>query len=119
MKKKKLSLWLQALRSKQYLQTKNALKNNDGYCPFGVLCEISGLGTWEPEPKSSKYQYFGQINYLPKQVREWAGISDKESGDLTAFVLVYNDQIGLSFEEMADILAKKYKLESLNDVISD
>lgn len=115
MKKKKLSLWLDALRSNQYIQTKYALKNNEGFCPFGVLCDISGLGSWEPEPKSSKYQYLNQINYLPKQVREWAGISDKEFGDLTAFIITYNDTVGLSFLEMAEVLSKKYKLEDLNE----
>lgn len=110
MKKKKLISWIEALRSEKYLKSEGALKNEKGFCPFGVLCDISGLGSWISDPYSTKYQYLGQINYLPKEVRAWAGISDKEIGELTAYMIVYNDQVKLSFSEIAMLLEKKYKI---------
>lgn len=108
MKRKVLVEWLDALRSGEYLQTKKALKDDLGYCPLGVLCEISKLGTWEPEPNSKKLQYLGQINYLPEKVAEWAGMSQKEKSSVVGFMIVYNDTQNLSFLELADLIEKKY-----------
>lgn len=34
--------WLAALRSGEYSQVRGTLKNRDGYCCLGVLCEIAG-----------------------------------------------------------------------------
>jgi hypothetical protein len=35
--------WIEALRSGEYQQTFGALRDNDGHCCLGVLCEVSGL----------------------------------------------------------------------------
>jgi hypothetical protein len=35
--------WLAALRSGEYKQAAGVLKNSEGYCCLGVLCEIAGL----------------------------------------------------------------------------
>lgn len=32
--------WIAALRSGEYKQTRNALKNDEGHCCLGVLCEV-------------------------------------------------------------------------------
>jgi hypothetical protein len=112
MKKDVLINWISALNSGEYPQTRGALKNENGYCPFGVLCELSQLSEWKPELNSTKCQYFNQINYLPQQVRNWAGISKKEIGPLTSVIIVYNDELKKTFSEISDILKKKYKLNN-------
>lgn len=41
METKLKGLWLDALRSGDYRQTQNTLKDNDGYCCLGVLCHVA------------------------------------------------------------------------------
>lgn len=109
MKKKCLKEWVKALRSGDYLGTSGALRNEVGYCPLGVLCDLSKLAVWEPEPNSKKFQYLGQINYLPKEVAKWAGMSDQERKEVTAYMIAYTDSQRLSLSEIADLLLEKYK----------
>jgi hypothetical protein len=113
MKKSRLNDWLSALRSDNYTKCRGALHRNDGFCPLGILCDISKLDSWK-EPsyfKTDKRLYFGQFNYLPVQVREWAGISEEEYGSMTAFVMVMNDYEQIGLKEMADILEARYKIK--------
>ena len=47
--------WLAALRSGKYQQAKAALhRQGDGFCCLGVLCDVSGLGKWEPVSTDTK-----------------------------------------------------------------
>lgn len=38
--------WVEALRSGRYSQTRGALRDEDGYCCLGVLCDVQGR-KWE------------------------------------------------------------------------
>ena len=38
--------WLDALRGGGYKQTRNALRDTDGFCCLGVLCDILEKGKW-------------------------------------------------------------------------
>lgn len=38
--------WLTALRSGKYEQTKETLRDNNGFCCLGVLCDILDPGGW-------------------------------------------------------------------------
>ncbi len=96
-----------ALKSGQYSSSYGALRTSKGFCPLGVLCDISKLAEWEPEPKSEKMQYLGQIHYLPKQVAEWAGISAKERSNLTAHMITYTDHEKFSLSNIADFLINR------------
>ncbi len=109
MKKKCLVNWLEGLRSGEYPQSRGALRNEQGYCGLGVLCEQSGLADWKPEPRTNKFQYLNQIHYLPKEVAEWAGMSEWERWEVTAFVLTYQDNKKISFAELADLLEGRFK----------
>ena len=40
---------IEALRSGDYAQTRNHLKDDNGHCCMGVGCEISGLGEWQEQ----------------------------------------------------------------------
>lgn len=62
--------WLDALRSGEYKQAKSALRNGDGYCCLGVLCDLHAKATghvWGDED-----EYLGQCDLLPKEVCDWA-----------------------------------------------
>ena len=38
--------WIKALRSGEYEQGREDLKVDEKFCCLGVLCDISGLGSW-------------------------------------------------------------------------
>lgn len=74
-------LWVEALRSGRYQQTKKRLRDEDGFCCLGVLCEVyreqTGIGQW----KDGKYFETSRTNDtdghgLPEAVQEWAGLDD-------------------------------------------
>lgn len=110
MKKACLEDWLTALRSGNYTKCVGGLHRNDGFCPLGILCDISKLDTWSNHIYiNDKKTYLGQSNYLPEKVREWAGINQEEYNSMSSFVLVFNDYEKVSLIEMADLLEKKYK----------
>ena len=88
---------------------RGALRKEDSYCALGVLCDISGLDTWKPDPYSKKFEYLGEVNYLPKKVREWAKLSEEEFDIMSAFVMVLNDNEKVGLSKMADLLEEKYK----------
>lgn len=44
--------WVTALRSGDYEQGKNSLRNDDSFCCLGVLCDIlskEGIGEWQED----------------------------------------------------------------------
>jgi hypothetical protein len=109
MKKEVLGIWINALRSGQYEQASGALRNKNGYCPLGVLCDLSKLSDWKAEPNSNKFDYLNQLNYLPKEVAMWAGINDDERAKFNSFFIVYNDYEKLTFDDFATKLELLYK----------
>jgi hypothetical protein len=108
--------WVAALRSGQYEQGKSVLRSGDRYCCLGVLCDISGLGTWVPvsaaetgEHGTYRYQFAdkhsGSIGLLPFDVLSWAGLDNDAAAvdDMPDHMqpVTMND-IGRTFEEIAD-----------------
>lgn len=95
--------WTEALRSGDYPQGRGHLRGPDGYCCLGVLCDISGIGTWIDDETTLAMRY--QVGYdiltagvgiPPTKVVRWAGIL---SGVQTLAEL--NDS-GMSFALIAD-----------------
>lgn len=81
--------WLKALRSGEYEQGESALKTNDDkFCCLGVLCDLyikeKGL-EWIAEKDKDAFSndngirntIHGTWAYVPKEVQEWAGLSDQ------------------------------------------
>lgn len=75
-----------ALRSGNYRQGQGQLRRKlvqadaqfDEYCCLGVACDISGVGSWQPQPESQDYVYempdgTGDSIYLPRAVSDWLG----------------------------------------------
>lgn len=85
--------WTEALRSGEYKQAKYTLRNEEGFCCLGVLCDIAakhGVGAWGTPSKEeyhdddddiNEYVFLGAYEVLPKEVMEWAGLKT-EGGEL-------------------------------------
>ena len=106
-------LWLEALRDPKRQQGVGALRTLDGDCCLGVLCDVSGLGTWGPiEDDGAAYvaQCGGRTDTLPPTVVAWAGLTDDNPelriGDQVLPAAEWNDN-GKTFEEIADAIEEQ------------
>ena len=110
MKEEIKNLWVEALRSNKYKQGKGNLRNiNDEFCCLGVLCDISlqySLLEWEL--KSLNYSILNHSTVLPIEVMNWADIK-MELGEYEKSCLSTQNDIGKSFEEIADIIEKYWE----------
>ena len=105
--------WVAALRSGEFEQNQyGALSIEiDGkvkHCCLGVLCVLSVREGIIPAPVENsrgiyKYGVYGSTTYLPKPVREWAGITERS----TEFNLAeMNDEQCLAFQQIADYIER-------------
>lgn len=76
-------LWVKALKSGKYKQTKESLRDRKGYCCLGVLCDIfkqrTRKGKWEKSWSGEYRFYVGgdyQTGVLPSNVTRWAALMD-------------------------------------------
>jgi hypothetical protein len=130
--------WVQALRSGEYVQTRNELRSvNGGLCCLGVACEVAirdGLNL-RVEQAMAKYRYTDVLGCasttsLPASVREWYGGVNCEVRVLVPWVLVravsrtgygahgnggqfstgmnLNDEWRLTFDQIADCVEYTY-----------
>lgn len=102
MNQKAKAIWINALRSKKYLQGKGKLFNKDTgkHCALGVLCAESGL---------MPQNLLEENTALPRAVLFWAGLPynfpfvrvvvNKTPESISGL----NDT-GYTFEELADII---------------
>src|SRR4051812_25076359 len=106
--------WLEALRSGKYKQASSRLrrKNEFGgsYCCLGVLCDISGAGTWDEsktdltayvllsQPAYYSSSYTRSITDLPRILRDQLGIS----ADSEIKLIHLNDEEKADFAAIAD-----------------
>ena len=96
---------IEALESGKYRQTKGSLRSAEGHCPIGVMCELSGLGTWEPWQDTDKFlfaiEYDGiiwrRLNFAPITVMYHYGMHQ----DFSEQIVSLNDRGGVSFADIA------------------
>lgn len=101
--------WLKALRSGRYKQATGALRNDDGYCCLGVLCDLarrSKIGKWDDDAN-----FEGCSSDLPEVVAEWAGLDSSDpyvptSGGRRVALSNLNDYGRLTFKQIADYIEK-------------
>lgn len=72
--------WLDALLSGEYPKTEEFLRNDEGYCAYGVLCEMAAedgaVERWRsPGQLAWRYGADGSTNFPPTEVLEWAGLT--------------------------------------------
>jgi hypothetical protein len=123
-------VWVAALRSGEYKQGRNRLRNEDDtFCCLGVACDLAikaglenlqwgGPNTADPGGWVRSYRIeilddlgmrFGGTMYLPTLVRDWLGLQHQagefeelETGTVKSLAAL-NDK-GYTFEEIADLI---------------
>ena len=111
------SAWLEALRSGQYTQTTEVLRDETGYCCLGVLCDVYGKQTgteWSTEEESMRVDVDGITSWtflkqemcLPKKVKEWCFETPLE-GFSFCNLMELNDS-GSSFQEIAEVIETSF-----------
>ena len=116
--------WLNALRSGEYPQGRNDLRNGDGFCCLGVLCDIyvkENNKSWMKyeddadecipfdelnDTLENSYDHLfldGEPQLLPQSVMNWAGL---ESG---------SPEVKVNNDEPDAFGSLKRKLADLND----
>lgn len=112
-KKKELSkpvkLWLAALRSGKYKQTKGQLKDSKGHCCLGVASELA-----VQQGIVKKFRH-SDTGLMPK-VKKWLGLTDQyglfdvtvvnDDGEYFDSLAVLNDT-GASFKKIAQIIERQ------------
>lgn len=112
MKKEVADIWVASLRSGKYIQGKGKLNCDGKFCCLGVLCELA----LEQGATVRKYMYdeYTPISYddtetfPPLSVTNWAGLNNRY-GEGKDFSLADLNDKGTSFNEIADIIEKKYE----------
>lgn len=114
--KARLRAWVRALRSGEFKQTKEKLRDDTGHCCLGVACEIfrrkTGCGAWVDGEKFSVGMDTAE-GCLPPGVVAWYGLEhrdpilDKEWNVATAL----NDA-GVSFRKIATLIEKRFGLKA-------
>lgn len=129
--------WTKALRSGEFGQITGALNKiptiydeKEGFCCLGVLCEIA---VEDGIIERIKYDNLGDVGYvplggkaadgyvefavLPVAVQEWAGLTSGNGeysegndfgGPVRRTLVGANDDLRLSFSEIADIVDKHF-----------
>lgn len=105
-----------ALRSGEYQQTRDYMKNEDGcMCVWGVICDVSGLHQWEPQITlggANVFGYGGDWAFPPLDVAKWAG-NAKHAEDLKVeldgktHTLMWHNDAGATFAQLADTIEQQ------------
>lgn len=102
-------LWVEALRSRKYGQTKHALKNAAGrMCCLGVLSELAGVKWREDPTHNGRFLPVGHSDHTAcKLASEFVGLNDPSGefyneDDITSLADL-NDG-GKRFKTIADII---------------
>lgn len=97
-------LTLEALRGGEYTQATGALRNPDGFCCLGVICDLHRK---ETDNSWDNLDYCGEYEILPQRVADWAGFSSRNplvvsKGGHRA--LSDLNDAGYTFEQIADLI---------------
>ncbi len=109
MDKKVKKQWVAALRGGKYKQTKSTLRDEDGYCCLGVLCQLHSdiVGVAE-FVKTGEYTYLDTPAVLPSEVRDWADIKFANGPRVTIngeiLSLSHHNDTGRTFDQIADAI---------------
>ena len=114
--------WITALRSGEYKQTGGRLRKGDSYCCLGVLTDLYDKDkdikchAWHEEDGHYGYKSGDEIveATLPESVMKWADLDelnpivrDDRMGEPLTSLAYLNDNEGLDFNQLADIIEKQ------------
>ena len=113
MKKEIAELWIKELRSGNWEQTTQTLKDEHGYCCLGVLCEIAakeGICKKAVDDDDEETNLYDESEtVLPVSVKVWAGMNSdcgKFGNDESNTLIYLNDDEDKTFPEIADAIEK-------------
>lgn len=97
--------WIEALRSGEYKQGKNYLRNiENNFCCLGVLTDLYCKEKNEEWELIEKTYYFDVSKvFLSEKVEGWSGLQNEYS---IGTLMTMNDS-GKTFKEIADYIEKK------------
>jgi hypothetical protein len=102
--------WVAALRSGEYNQTEGSLRDDNGFCCLGVLCNLHAQAHPRIAAKQDlPHEYMGLSDLLPEEVIKWAGLFDDTGADFVMYkdqqktLPELNDE-GVSFDIIADLI---------------
>lgn len=103
-------LWVSALLSGKYKQAQGALKNGDGFCCLGVLCDVHRKAT-KKRGFDRNGDYRGEGGTLPECVAKWAGL-ENDSPEVsidgkTTYLSVVNDDLEFNFKQIAKLIKEQ------------
>ena len=111
--RQKLIDWIAALRSDQYKQVTGVLKNDNGYCCMGVMCDLLNPDGWGEHCQTYGGWAYGftyksdeDLEVPPEDVMEYYGIDP----NLAASFAALNDTHRLNFHQIADAIEWFFKL---------
>lgn len=100
--------WIEDLRSGEYEQGHGSLNQKNKYfCCLGVLCDIHSKETgtpWVDGGYGDLYKYMESGGILPREVRDWAGLSSYNPVVCGRTLSSLNDRDLAPFEEIADLI---------------
>jgi hypothetical protein len=120
MRKDIADMWVSALRSGEYAQTKKFLRKGGGFCCLGVLCDLhqrrTNAGEWQDHEdgleavyKTGKTSDDASRTRLPKGVYEWADCSgDPSDAEVGLPLALLNDDHGYTFDQLADLIETQW-----------
>ena len=98
--------WVAALRSGKFTQGTGWLERNGKYCCLGVACRVyqEEVGDLRVDIKRDGIVFDKKYyEYCPLKVGKWLGLAKKD-GKYQSSSLVEDNDNGLSFEEIANII---------------
>lgn len=103
--KRQLTKWIRALRSGEYAQTTHRLQDEYGYCCLGVACEVL-----LPIKIRNRFGFLtGSIPIDQIDAPQWLIDLNKDFDAKTGWLLTkVNDELELTFDEIADCLEAVY-----------
>lgn len=103
MKKEIKKLWVDALRSGEFTQTTTTLRDKNGFCCLGVLCELHRR-TFQCGEDWIKTRYLGESEILPELVRDWSGLMSRDPETRSGLKLSFQNDTGKDFNWIANLI---------------
>ena len=107
---------VEALRSGEYVQARDSLRNEDRYCCLGVACDLyrqeEGGPDWDHY--KARWSYMGTSHNLPERVRRW--LDFKRNGGLLGEPFQRDSKL---FESLLDMNDSGMSFTGIADVIED
>lgn len=132
--KENIRKWVTALRSGEYEQGREALRNGDKFCCLGVACDVAledGLALRHGEDDAAGHLYDDNPSFLPSAVMDWLGLDPDSTGTAAhaydnnivlaetplgfgvrrVFATEANDELEWDFNQIADAIETRYLTE--------